>query len=157
LAQNATTVPGKGRVVAAKQRPYLVAPALGDSVVAGVFCVVVDFLAFFLVFFEVDWLLVEVFFMSPVSVLVATGADEAGAAIFSVEAGAGAVVAAGAVAGVAAAGAFAGAAGAAVWAAAVSDTAKAPAISALNSLVMVLPQCGWCGHASTLLISCRRH
>jgi hypothetical protein len=116
----------EGRVAAARQWPYfVVVVALVDSVVAEVLCVVVGFLDFFLFFFDVDWVLDDVFFMSLVSVF----ADGAGAAILSVAAGAGAVVVV--------AGALAGAAGAAVCAAAVSDTANAPAISALNSLVMI--------------------
>ena len=80
---------------------------------AMVLSVVVFFLLFFvvLVFLVVGWLAVDDFF---ISLLVSDFAAWAGVA-----AGAGVV------------------AGAPVWAAAVSDTANAPAISALNSLVMV--------------------
>jgi hypothetical protein len=95
------------------------------ALVPGAVSVVAGFLAFFFDFLVDEVAVVDVFFISVLaSALFAVGAVAAG-------------LAAGAAA-VAGAAALAGAAGAVVCAAAVSDTANAPAISALNILVMTV-------------------
>ena len=111
--------------VGATFRFYFALAAFGASAaevagfVAETGCAVAGFLAFFLDFLVVV-VLVEVFLTSALaSDLTAVGAAAGAAAGALAGAAAGAVVA-----------------GAVVCAAAVSDTANAPAISALNNLVM---------------------
>jgi hypothetical protein len=128
--QRPAAVYGDGRCSVATLL-YFVLAAFGTSTadvagfVAETGCAVAGFLAFFLVFLAAGVALVEVFFMSVLTsdlaaIGVAAGAGAAaGAATVALAGAAGAVVA-----------------GAVVCAAAVSDTANAPAISALNNLVM---------------------